>query len=95
MNPETVLAPFVPESRTDPRVSTLEIMEPGGTPFEKSFIQPSMDRFVEDIKQDHEKEEIESSTTLVSNGCVDIRGKIADKQTTGGWKASPFIIGIY
>ncbi|KAK8552471.1 hypothetical protein V6N13_120870 [Hibiscus sabdariffa] len=67
-------------------------MEPGGTPFEESFIQPSMDKFVEDIKQDHEKEEIESSTTLVSNGCVDIRGKIADKQTTGGWKASPFII---
>ncbi|KAL2538290.1 Protein NRT1/PTR FAMILY 8.4 [Forsythia ovata] len=30
--------------------------------------------------------------TLVSNGCVDYKGRIADKQTTGGWKASPFII---
>lgn len=34
------------------------------------------------------------STTLVSNGCVDYRGRIADKSTTGGWKASPFIIGV-
>nr|XP_017189153.1 protein NRT1/ PTR FAMILY 8.1-like [Malus domestica] len=32
------------------------------------------------------------TTTLVSNGCVDFKGKIADKQTTGGWKAAPFII---
>jgi peptide/histidine transporter 3/4 len=32
-------------------------------------------------------------TSLVSNGCVDIRGRIADKRTTGGWKAAPFIIG--
>nr|TKS03320.1 hypothetical protein D5086_0000153170 [Populus alba] len=31
-------------------------------------------------------------TTLVSNGCVDIQGRIADKRTTGGWKAAPFII---
>nr|XP_043636555.1 protein NRT1/ PTR FAMILY 8.1-like [Erigeron canadensis] len=30
--------------------------------------------------------------TLVSNGCVDFRGRIADKRRTGGWKASPFII---
>ncbi|XWS24429.1 hypothetical protein CRYUN_Cryun28dG0101200 [Craigia yunnanensis] len=67
-------------------------MEPGGDPLEKSIIQPSMEKFVEEIKQNHEKEKIVSSTTLVSNGCVDIRGKIADKQTTGGWKASPFII---
>ncbi|KAG4148006.1 hypothetical protein ERO13_D05G259500v2 [Gossypium hirsutum] len=65
-------------------------MEPGGNPFEKSFIQPSMEKFVENIQQDDGK--IESSTTLVGNGCVDIRGNIADKQTTGGWKASPFII---
>ncbi|KAE8707938.1 leucine-rich repeat extensin-like protein 4-like [Hibiscus syriacus] len=35
------------------------------------------------------REGIESPTTLVSNGCVDNRGKIADKQTAGGWKASP------
>lgn len=40
------------------------------------------------------QEKIVSPTTLVSNGCFDIRGKIADKQTTGGWKASPFIIGM-
>ena len=33
-------------------------------------------------------------TTLVSNGRVDIRGRIADKITTGGWKAAPFIIGL-
>lgn len=71
----------------------MEIMEPGDNPFEKSFIQPSMEKFVENIQQDDEK--IESSTTLVGNGCVDIRGNIADKQTTGGWKASPFIIGIH
>ncbi|KAJ9186515.1 hypothetical protein P3X46_002079 [Hevea brasiliensis] len=32
------------------------------------------------------------SKTLVSNDCVDFRGRIADKRTTGGWKASPFII---
>ncbi|KAJ0967226.1 hypothetical protein J5N97_024143 [Dioscorea zingiberensis] len=29
---------------------------------------------------------------LVTNGSVDIRGRTADKSTTGGWKASPFII---
>ncbi|KAK6938890.1 Proton-dependent oligopeptide transporter family [Dillenia turbinata] len=31
-------------------------------------------------------------TNVVTNGSVDYRGRIADKQTTGGWKASPFII---
>ncbi|XWS14519.1 hypothetical protein CRYUN_Cryun35bG0016800 [Craigia yunnanensis] len=67
-------------------------MEPGGDPFKKSTIQPSMEKFVKEIKHNHEKEKIVSSTTLVSNGCVDIRGEIANKQTTGGWKASPFII---
>ena len=30
-------------------------MEPGGEPFEKSIIQPSMEKFVEEIKQNHEK----------------------------------------
>lgn len=30
--------------------------------------------------------------TLVSNGCVDYRGRTADKRKTGGWRASPFII---
>ncbi|KAI3465302.1 hypothetical protein Pfo_021965, partial [Paulownia fortunei] len=33
-----------------------------------------------------------TSSTLVSNGCVDYKGRIADKLATGGWKASPFII---
>ncbi|KAL1540372.1 protein NRT1/ PTR FAMILY 8.2-like [Salvia divinorum] len=31
-------------------------------------------------------------STLVTNGCVDYKGRIASKQSTGGWKASPFII---
>ncbi|KAG0493617.1 hypothetical protein HPP92_004611 [Vanilla planifolia] len=35
---------------------------------------------------------VKASTTLVRNGAVDFRGRIADKATTGGWKASPFII---
>ncbi|KAG8377858.1 hypothetical protein BUALT_Bualt08G0077200 [Buddleja alternifolia] len=39
----------------------------------------------------HIKEEI-STSTLVSNGCINYKGIIADKQKTGGWKASPFII---
>ncbi|EEF52653.1 peptide transporter, putative [Ricinus communis] len=47
-----------------------------------------MEKLVED--QYHKEETV--STTLVSNGCVDIRGRIADKRYTGGWKASPFII---
>lgn len=33
-------------------------------------------------------------STSVSNGCVDYRGRTADKPTTRGWKASPFIIGF-
>ncbi|XP_062165084.1 protein NRT1/ PTR FAMILY 8.2-like [Alnus glutinosa] len=48
-----------------------------------------MDEFVEDHEPNKEGS---LSTTLVSNGCVDFLGGIADKQTTGGWKASPFII---
>ncbi|KAK9164266.1 hypothetical protein Syun_005168 [Stephania yunnanensis] len=35
---------------------------------------------------------VEEDRWLVSNGCVDVRGRIADKRRTGGWKASPFII---
>ncbi|KAK6938888.1 Proton-dependent oligopeptide transporter family [Dillenia turbinata] len=31
-------------------------------------------------------------SNLVTNGCVDYRGRVANKLTTGGWKASPFII---
>ncbi|KAK6115292.1 hypothetical protein DH2020_007561 [Rehmannia glutinosa] len=38
------------------------------------------------------KEEMTITTTLVSNGCVDYKGRIADKQKTGGWKAAPYII---
>ncbi|KAI3464897.1 hypothetical protein Pfo_021560 [Paulownia fortunei] len=38
------------------------------------------------------KEEVTLASTLVSNGCVNYKGRIADKQETGGWKASPFII---
>jgi hypothetical protein len=34
-------------------------------------------------------------TYLVSNDRVDRHGKIADKRTTGGWKAAPFIIGTH
>ncbi|XP_077243158.1 protein NRT1/ PTR FAMILY 8.1-like [Tasmannia lanceolata] len=32
------------------------------------------------------------TTRLVSNGCLDFHGRLADKAKTGGWKASPFII---
>ncbi|KAL1343881.1 hypothetical protein HN51_017814 [Arachis hypogaea] len=35
---------------------------------------------------------MEWSSDLVSNGRVDVQGRIANKRTTGGWKASPFII---
>ncbi|KAL2512972.1 Protein NRT1/PTR FAMILY 8.1 [Abeliophyllum distichum] len=50
-----------------------------------------MDAIVESNMQNHMKEESRVQT-LVSNGCVDYKGRTADKQTTGGWKASPFII---
>ncbi|KAG6402531.1 hypothetical protein SASPL_134727 [Salvia splendens] len=43
------------------------------------------------ISETNMKEEATDST-LVTNGCVDYKGRIASKQTTGGWKASPFII---
>ncbi|KAK1427283.1 hypothetical protein QVD17_15966 [Tagetes erecta] len=33
-----------------------------------------------------------STMTFVSDGCVDFRGRVADKRKTGGWRASPFII---
>ncbi|GLT54373.1 hypothetical protein SLA2020_275760 [Shorea laevis] len=68
----------------------MESSKPAAQTYEKSFIQPSMDEFGEDHKQN--KVEGSLSTTLVSNGCVDFLGRTADKQTTGGWKASPFII---
>ncbi|CAI9755890.1 unnamed protein product [Fraxinus pennsylvanica] len=50
-----------------------------------------MDAIVESNMQNHMKEESREKT-MVSNGCVDYKGRIADKQTTGGLKASPFII---
>lgn len=34
------------------------------------------------------------SSSLVSNGTVDFRGRTADKAKTGEWKSSPYIIGI-
>ncbi|XP_050363511.1 protein NRT1/ PTR FAMILY 8.1-like [Argentina anserina] len=59
--------------------------------YDKSFIQPSMEKFGPDYSEDNKKEG-SLSTSLVSNGCVDFRGNVANKETTGGWKASPFII---
>ncbi|KAF2324637.1 hypothetical protein GH714_015826 [Hevea brasiliensis] len=53
-------------------------------------MQAPMENFAAKDQQ-REKEET-LSKTLVSNDCVDFRGRIADKRTTGGWKASPFII---
>ncbi|CAI0382981.1 unnamed protein product [Linum tenue] len=32
------------------------------------------------------------NTNLVQNGSLDFRGRVADKQLTGGWKGAPFII---
>ncbi|XP_062025261.1 protein NRT1/ PTR FAMILY 8.1-like [Rosa rugosa] len=59
--------------------------------YDKSFIQPSMEKFEQDFSEDNKKGG-SISTTLVSNGCLDFRGNVANKETTGGWKASPFII---
>ncbi|KAI3959106.1 hypothetical protein MKX01_023782 [Papaver californicum] len=47
------------------------------------------DRNQETISVGNEKE---NEKHLVSNGSLDVRGRIADKRKTGGWKASPFII---
>ncbi|KAL1823353.1 hypothetical protein ACET3Z_010131 [Daucus carota] len=57
-------------------------------------IEPSMSAFVfDDLKQQSMQDEGRlESTTLVSNNCVNYKGMIADKQRTGGWNASPFII---
>ncbi|GAV73337.1 hypothetical protein CFOL_v3_16823 [Cephalotus follicularis] len=49
-----------------------------------------MDRFEEEGKRNMKEES--HITTLVSNRCVDVRGRVPDKRTTGGWKAAPFII---
>ncbi|KAF5207403.1 NRT1/ PTR FAMILY 8.1 [Thalictrum thalictroides] len=49
-------------------------------------------RKVRDLLAVLQKEDVQQSTTLVSNGCVDFRGNIADKRKTGGWNASLFVI---
>lgn len=59
----------------------------------QSIMESSLDGIVEGHKQNSYKEGGVVLTTLVSNGTVDIRGNVADKRFTGGWKASPFIIG--
>lgn len=38
------------------------------------------------------KQEEMDLNSLVSNDRVDRHGRIADKRTTGGWKAAPYII---
>ncbi|MCD7456068.1 hypothetical protein HAX54_030569 [Datura stramonium] len=53
-----------------------------------SYVEPSFDGIIMDLIKNDKK----VTKTLVSNGCVDYKGNIADKRTTGGWKASPFII---
>ncbi|XP_059635282.1 protein NRT1/ PTR FAMILY 8.5-like [Cornus florida] len=40
----------------------------------------------------NKKNEDESITNLVNNGCTDYKGRVAEKHSTGGWKAAPFII---
>ncbi|KAJ6920778.1 hypothetical protein NC651_014378 [Populus alba x Populus x berolinensis] len=54
-------------------------------------MQPSLEKFPQEELHQTTMEE-SMGTTLVSSDCVDIRGRIADKRTTGGWKAAPFII---
>ncbi|KAF8410531.1 hypothetical protein HHK36_003062 [Tetracentron sinense] len=71
----------------------MDEMELAGKSHQKASIQATMDEIHEKAyDQNGRKEGERLSATLVSNGCVDIRGRIADKKTTGGWKASPFII---
>ncbi|XP_059636654.1 protein NRT1/ PTR FAMILY 8.2-like [Cornus florida] len=57
---------------------------------EKSRVEPSVDGIVDE--KTHKEKESSVLTSLVTNGCVDFRGRTADKGRTGGWKASPFII---
>ncbi|KAG6704956.1 hypothetical protein I3842_07G157700 [Carya illinoinensis] len=71
----------------------MESNEPGNHTYEKySIVRPSMEKFTEDDSTTQANVAASLSTTSVSNGCVDFRERTADKQTTGGWKASPFII---
>ncbi|CAK7346295.1 unnamed protein product [Dovyalis caffra] len=70
----------------------LDRIEPAGDEASSNqpLVQPSLEKFPQGLHQTEMEESL--LTTLVSNGCVDLRGRIADKQTTGGWKATPFII---
>ncbi|KAJ8772637.1 hypothetical protein K2173_027814 [Erythroxylum novogranatense] len=63
-------------------------IEPAEDPStEGSIVQPPPGKFLE---QNEQEERL--SNHLVTNGTVDFRGRIADKRSTGGWRASPFII---
>ncbi|XP_027091830.1 protein NRT1/ PTR FAMILY 8.2-like [Coffea arabica] len=60
-------------------------------PHDKSFIEePSKNGFVGGNGELPKEAGVDS--TLVTNGSVDYKGRIADKRKTGGWKASPFVI---
>ncbi|KAG6774672.1 hypothetical protein POTOM_022034 [Populus tomentosa] len=79
-------------SKNDDPVEQIQRIGPvGDEHFDQSFMQPSLEKFPQEELHQTTMEE-SMGTTLVSNGCVDIRGRIADKRTTGGWKAAPFII---
>ncbi|KAL9395601.1 hypothetical protein Peur_009854 [Populus x canadensis] len=55
-------------------------------------MQQSLEKFPQELQHQTTMQEESMPTSLVSNGCVDIRGRIADKRSTGGWKAAPYII---
>lgn len=38
---------------------------------------------------------LSSSLDFVTNGSLDFKGRVANKRKTGGWKATPFIIGTF
>ncbi|KAI3807347.1 hypothetical protein L1987_23274 [Smallanthus sonchifolius] len=70
-------------------------MDPISERSEKSsYVEPSV--VMDPIQKQQSYKTLEpiaiSTMTLVSNGCVDYRGRVADKRRTGGWRASPFII---
>ncbi|XP_019175412.1 PREDICTED: protein NRT1/ PTR FAMILY 8.2-like [Ipomoea nil] len=59
----------------------------------KSYQLPPPPNKSQQVVDDHSHaNQPNESSTLVTNGCVDYKGRIADKLSTGGWKASPFII---
>ncbi|XP_021892802.1 protein NRT1/ PTR FAMILY 8.1-like [Carica papaya] len=54
-----------------------------------------MQQSTDTLNMEDRKEEFQQSPltmNLVTNGSVDFRGRIADKQKTGGWNSAPFII---